>query len=113
MNFKEFVETGKLEKFRKVKLALTDSDSEVDELVSEVNDDLLELRNILNDRLKKNYRGKLKIDFCLTEYINSNKYSKKAEKVRMAHEKFILEANEIMAKAQTELERTLVKEVKE
>jgi hypothetical protein len=112
MNFKEFVETGKLEKFRKIKLDLTENDSEVDELIGEVDDELLKLRNVLNSKLKKDYRGKLKIDFCLTEYINKNKYSKKTERVRDNYQKFILEANEIMAKAKTELERTLSKEVK-
>jgi len=110
MNFKEFVDTGKLEKFRKIKIELTNKGSDVDELVSEVDTDLLELRKLLNERLKKDYRGKLKIDFCITEYIN--KRDKREKTVRDRFQKYLLEANDIMAKAKTDIERSIKKEVK-
>jgi hypothetical protein len=110
MNFKEFVDTGKLEKFRKIKIDLTDEGSDVDDLVSEVDTELLELRNILNKKLKKDYRGKLKIDFCITEYINKRKANDQRTKtVRDRFQKYLLEANDIMAKAKTDIERSIKK----
>ena len=109
MNFKEFVETGKLEKFRSVKIDLTEEDSEVNELVEEVAqefelDDLLELRNMLNDELKKKYRGKLKIDYVLDEYINTDKRTKNLKNKMITS---LFEANDKVAKAKTKLERLL------
>ena len=114
MNFKEFIDNGKLNKFRKIKLDLTEHDSDINNLVEEfVNkfelNELLELRNILNNKLKRSYRGKLQIDFCLTE-INKNGIRIKA--LRKKWQKYILEANDKVAKVKTEVERILSNEVK-
>ena len=114
MNFKEFIDNGKLNKFRKIRLDLTEHDSDANTLIEEIVDgfklnELLELRNILNDKLKKNYRGKLKIDFCLTEI---NKNSKRNKTLREKWQKYILEANDKVAKAKTKVEKVLSNEVK-
>lgn len=107
MNFQEFIDTGKLDKFRKVKIDLTDKKS--DGLVEEIAKDfglseLLELRELLNDNLKKEYRGKLKIDYCLPEdYINS--IVKNRLKDRFC--KHLDEANDKIAKAKTKIERKI------
>ena len=109
MNFKEFIDTGKLDKFRSVKIDLTDEDSEANELVEEVAagfelNDLLELREMMNDKLKKEYRGKLKIDFVLNEYINTDKRTKKLKNKLIGS---LFEANDKVAKMKTEVERLL------
>jgi uncharacterized protein with von Willebrand factor type A (vWA) domain len=112
MNFQEFIDTGKLDKFRKVKIDLTDKKS--DGLVEEIAKDfelseLLELRELLNKRLQKEYRGKLKIDYCLAEdYINTNNDGKLVkERLKNRFRRHLDEANDKVAKAKTEIERKI------
>jgi hypothetical protein len=109
MKFKEFVDTGKLAKFRSIKLGLTDQDTKNDELVRECIDefeldDLMELKKILNENLKDNYRGKLKFDFCLDD-ININNII--AERIKDRFRKYMFEANDKIAKSKTEVERKI------
>ena len=109
MNFQEFIDKGKLDKFRKVRIDLTEKKSGTDGLIEEIAEsfqlsELLELRKLLNDKLEKEYRGKLRIDYCLPEdYINSIV----KDRLKSQFCKHLNEANDKVAKAKTKIERKI------
>ncbi|MHA2030693.1 MAG: hypothetical protein ACW99Q_15010 [Candidatus Kariarchaeaceae archaeon] len=99
MKFKEFIKND----FRVLKVGLVREKSNYDELVREIDDDLLELRKLLNTELG---RSRFKFDFCLKEDININDLRIKPDKKKRIKQKWYQMLDEL-AKTQTEAERKL------
>jgi len=70
-----------------------------------LNKSIIDEVNSLNDELKKNYRGKLKFDFCLEGY-EIDKLRTRNEKIRRKY----LEISSDLSQLQSYLEKQLSKQ---
>jgi hypothetical protein len=117
MRFKTFL--GDDEKtFQQLKIGLVKQKSDYDEVVRKVSEkhqlsnEIIELRNHLNEKLHNVYQGKFKFDFCLQEDINIDdlKTKRKGKLIdRLKTEVF--GSNDKLAQSKTNMERKIKKEV--
>lgn len=99
--------------FRALSIKLTEGENVGNrEIVKEVvekydlNKDIIDTVDFLNKELKKDYRGKLKFDFCLEGYDIQKLRAKNAENIK----KKFLEINGQLGRLQLHLEKKLREE---
>lgn len=104
MNFKNYLDDD-IKNFRKIKIGLVKNSDKIISDNFELGNDLIQLKDELNKKLSKNYKGKFKFDYCLIEDIKIEDLKMKYEidKERLKREFYI--AADKLAKMQTEMER--------
>lgn len=99
--------------FQQLKIGLVKQKSDYDVVVRKVSEkhqlsnEIIELRNNLNEKLHNVYQGKFKFDFCLQEDINIDDLKTRKGKVMDHLKTEVFGSNDKLAQSKTNMERKI------